>query len=307
MVNINSNQIILAILSKFSKWDISLSDVRRFLSYLRYYGYFDGVLELTIGDVVDAILKFQEVAGLTKDGELGPKTLKAMSWPRCGCKDFGEALNVEKSSWGKKNLTFYIDRRDNDLSAKDWDWAIEKSFSQWSDVADLKFSRVTRSNDANFIITIGSGRADGFDGPSGTLAWAQLPPRNNYTGQLVSKADASETWIIDTSKNGILLVNVMTHEIGHLLGLQHSKVDSALMAPFYKRSIDKPQQRDDISRIQAIYGKPKVDPVPPDPNPDPDPDPDIPTPTPGSDHITIIVKGSIDSVAIPGYRINKIG
>jgi len=54
---------------------------------------------------------------------------------------------------------------------------------------------------------------------------------------------------------GIDLVNVAVHELGHSLGLGHSNVKEAIMAPFYTGY--KPNLKlhaDDIEGIQYIYG-----------------------------------------------------
>ena len=54
---------------------------------------------------------------------------------------------------------------------------------------------------------------------------------------------------------GTNLLQTVTHELGHSLGLSHSDVSSAVMAPFYKGW--QPNFRldpDDIEAIQALYG-----------------------------------------------------
>ena len=49
-----------------------------------------------------------------------------------------------------------------------------------------------------------------------------------------------------------------SYEVGHSLGMLHSKDPTALMAPVYRGYMpDFDLCQDDIERIQALYGKPK--------------------------------------------------
>ena len=62
---------------------------------------------------------------------------------------------------------------------------------------------------------------------------------------------------------GTNLLQTLTHELGHSLGLSHSDVNSAVMAPFYKGwqpnfALDP----DDIQAIQALYGAKQTKPTP---------------------------------------------
>ena len=70
--------------------------------------------------------------------------------------------------------------------------------------------------------------------------------------------DADENWSID-KPNGdqIDLVSVATHEIGHILGLQHSTDVNAVMYPFLNFGMTKRElSHDDIDGMLALYGTP---------------------------------------------------
>lgn len=288
------------ILARVDKHGLSTGNIEKAIAYLKKYGYLAKTNELGIVDVAHAVLEFCEffhIKGHNPEDVLSPKILTAMDAQRCG---FPDVLRerTEESKWGVRELSYFIKDRDSDLSAGEWDDIMAQACGQWAAVCNLKFSKALSQSSANFILDIGSGPADQFDGPSGTLAWAQLPGGNNFNGQLLMKFDRSETWITNPLNRGILLLNVATHEWGHLLGLEHSKIQSALMAPYYSVNITKPQANDDIPRIQALYG-PAISP-PPTPTPTPTPDP---TPTPGKQIITIEINGSVNSASIPGFRV----
>lgn len=289
--------------------DVGVDVLHKAFKYLQYYGYLkENLDEISVEDIVNAVKTFQSLAGLKTDGKIGVKTAKAMDWPRCGCIDIaaqrggGRPVGIPK--WGKKNLRWFIEKRDIDLTKDEWDGAFRLAFKQWADVSGLTFTEVMSKTETDIVISIGSGSRDGFDGPSGTLAWAQLVPSAEFMGQLLSRFDSAETWILNPNQRGILLVNVACHEIGHLLGLDHSRMETALMAPFYNVSITKPQVQDDIPRIQSLYGKNAT----PTPEPEPEPGPD-PVPEPKGETLTVEIEftGDIKEIRVPGYRVSKMG
>lgn len=273
------------------------ANINKALSYLVKYGYLSDKKENNIEDIIAAVIKLHKIAGFDSSGIINGKTMSIMELPRCSMQDnvVEEATSLPK--WASNNLTYYIGSRDSDMPKEKWDECFRLAFSYWSEITPLVFNQTNSQSEANLIINTGRGRQNDFDGPSGTLAYFELPPYANYKGQLKGMWDADELWTIDG--NGILLVNVACHEIGHALGLNHSNISSALMAPYYNRNIAKPQSNDDIPRMQARYGKP-VTGTTPTPTPQPVPKPNNPKET------IIRLTGDINKIDIEGYRIQKL-
>lgn len=273
--------------------------IMKVIEYLRFYGYLrSGPIVNIVSEIIPALMEWKRSAGLLPGAYINQTVIDKMNEPRCGCSDVQRSIaSVEESRWRKNKLNYWIASYVNGISQQDQNDIIRMSWDQWESVADIKLTQVTSQSQADIVVATGRGASQGFDGPSGTLAWAQLP--NGNDNQLLMRYDLDETWLkeLTATQRGILMLNVSTHEQGHLLGLDHSRVSSALMAPYYSPAISKPQQNDDIPRIQALYGKP----VAPVPIPDPTP---IPNPVPGW---PVTVKVYQDGrIEIPGYSIIRI-
>ncbi|XP_050353674.1 matrix metalloproteinase-14 isoform X2 [Nymphalis io] len=243
----------------------AFGETNKAMMYLAQYGYLNpSVRNPSSGHIMDesswrrAISEFQSFAGLNNTGELDEETKKLMSLPRCGVKDkvgFGESrakrYALQGSRWRVKNLTYKISKYPSRLNRAEVDAELAKAFSVWSDYTDLTFTQ-KRSGQVHIEIRFEKGEhgdGDPFDGPGGTLAHAYFPV---YGGD--AHFDDAEVWSI-SSRRGTNLFQVAAHEFGHSLGLSHSDVRSALMAPFY-RGFDPAFQldQDDIQGIQALYG-----------------------------------------------------
>jgi len=257
------------------------------VNYLSFFGYLSVELlkNLDPEDVRKAVRTFQRWFGLKSDAVVGPKTLRAMEMPRCGCPDqLDPANNVHKqylrmqevaeknmAKWNKDGLTYAIHQHVSGISKKEQEAVYAAAFKSWMDICGLRVSKINRVDQADLVISVGSGRRHNFDGRGGTLAWAYLP--NGQGQQLLMRFDLAETWTLSPNQRGVLLFNVAAHEFGHMFGLTHSKIKAALMAPNYNPVVDVPQWNDDIPRMQARYGKPVA--VPPTAPTNP--------PTPGKD------------------------
>ncbi|XP_061493727.1 matrix metalloproteinase-23-like [Rhineura floridana] len=166
--------------------------------------------------------------------------------------------------WDHVNLTYKIVQFPSTLNKVDTERAIVSAFRMWSNVSPLTFQRLAPTQPAD--ITIGfytfnhtdcwfSPMHPCFDGLNGELAHAFLPPRGEI------HFDNHEFWILGRSrfswKQGVWLndlVQVAAHEIGHALGLWHSRDVHALMHPNATYSRTWRIGQDDVWAIQQLYG-----------------------------------------------------
>lgn len=134
--------------------------------------------------------------------------------------------------------------------------AVNSAFAAWAAVADLHFVQIA-DDGAAFDSATASGdiRIGGhvFDGLNGTLAHGFYPPTNGNTAAGDIHFDTAELWKVGFGGPGVDIFQVLTHELGHALGLDHTGVANSLMNPFYTEAFSGPQA-DDIAGMRAIYG-----------------------------------------------------
>ncbi|XP_044127214.1 matrix metalloproteinase-18-like [Bufo gargarizans] len=207
---------------------------------------------------------FQRQNGLKVTGRLDDETSEAMKLPRCGKHEQRMSYKVG-SKWKKDTLTYKIINTTALLPDKLVREQLVKSLKVWESVSSLKFVEVdiNQTADIDMFFVSGlhnDGAGNAFDGPGRVLGHAFMPPssksKKSIDGDL--HLDNDEKWSIN-EKKGVNLLQAAAHELGHSLGLDHSTIPGALMAPTYKGY--KPMfqlHKDDIEAIQALYGKPPV-------------------------------------------------
>ncbi|XP_037679528.1 stromelysin-3 [Choloepus didactylus] len=197
--------------------------------------------------------------------------------PRCGVPDPSDgpgARNRPKrfvlsgGRWDKTDLTYRILRFPWQLAPQQVRQTMAEAFRVWSDVTPLTFTEVHEGR-ADIMIDFASyshGDDLPFDGPGGILAHAFFP-KTHREGDV--HFDSDETWTIG-DEQGTDLLQVAAHEFGHMLGLQHTTADKALMSTFYSFRYPLSLSDDDRRGIQYLYGpRPRRVPKPSTPAPGP--------------------------------------
>lgn len=237
--------------------DLPPEQLRPVLDYLSRFGYLASG-ECRPRAVGMAVRAFRQRFGLTDAHSLDGVVLRAMSAPRCGLPD--HRLASEEARWRKTKLSYFVESYVGGLSRGDQDDLLALAWKDWMAVCGITVTPTTSRATADIVIGTGRGRQSNFDGPSGTLAWAYLP--NGQDGQLQMRFDLDETWTRSATDRGVLYRNVACHELGHLLGLDHSQQRAALMAPYYAPGVVTPQP-DDARRARDLYGPATTPPPPP--------------------------------------------
>lgn len=139
----------------------------------------------------------------------------------------------------------------------------QKIFDSWSAVTGITYLYEANDDGASFSNAAGvlGVRADlrisshPIDGASNVLAYNFFP--NGGGGDMVIDANdlSGGGYMTNLSNNSLRLRNVLAHEHGHGLGLDHviPVNQTKLMEPFVSTLFDGPQY-DDILAIQTLYG-----------------------------------------------------
>ncbi|XP_047159685.1 metalloendoproteinase 5-MMP-like [Vigna umbellata] len=241
-----------------------LSQIKEYFSnfgYLQPSDTFDDSLDQ---QTVSAIKTYQQSFNLQVTGDLNNETLQLISLPRCAVPDMNFTYNfIGNVSWPKAgnqwfqkiNLTYGF-LPTNRITANATE-VFGQAFTRWANATGRLNLTQTNYDDAD--IKVGFYNLDDVINANvyGVSFIREEPPSNVKTAEM--RLNGKRLWALP-SQNGSLswendvldLESVTMHEIGHLLGLDHSFLNESVMYPYILPSQQRKIQLSDSDKNNLL-------------------------------------------------------
>lgn len=251
------------------------------INYLIRYGYLQArygwfLWNIEAREHLEAAIKnYQRMAGIPETGKLDQDTYRMMREPRCGVPDmsYTQSLHirtglgarrqkrfaVQASKWNHQTVTYRVSVYPEDLLSTEVDHIIDKAFQVWNNITTIQFFRSEFGPVDIDVKFLESDHDDGvpFDGPGGATSHAFFPNDNSLGLSGDIHFDSSEKWSLavnSTPEPGYTsLFCLAVHQIGHSLGLFHSRTKHAYMWPFLKDCNRTSMTPDHIEALHFLY------------------------------------------------------
>jgi len=233
-----------------------VQDYLQRFGYLRDETFRDGQLD---DPTADALSRFQEYNHLPETATFDEPTRDRMTTHRCGMPDLEDGLAFStRCAWPNPNLTFAFEDGTGDVAGSAEFQAVRNAFASWAGAVPLTFTETGANQNPDVVIDWRPANDPDHSMVGGVLAHADFPPACGVVTNTLPKPvhfdDSEHLWAIGAVAGGFDVETVALHELGHILGLQHSNVAGSVMfasvsSNFTKRALT----ADDLGGIRALY------------------------------------------------------
>ena len=189
---------------------------------------------------------------------LDEQTRERVTTRRCAMPDRADQTGFAlRCSWTRTNLTYAFDRGTADIAGTGEFEAVAAAFSTWAAVSPFTFTEVAASQAPDIVV--GWRDATDPDYPlMDQLAHSDYPPGCSVISSALPKPlhfnDSQNSWAVGQASFSYDVEPVALHELGHILGLEHSDVSEAVMQPSISvRVIRRVLAPDDLAGIRQLY------------------------------------------------------
>ena len=222
----------------------------------------------------EAVKEFQKYYGLAETGTIDDVTREAMNSPRCGIPDKDgpdeaiEEMEVTKrkrkrkrkqrrnkryihsnTKWRDTKLSYRFLNYTSDIPESLTRAAFREAFDLWEEHSALEFYEETRSQvGADIEIAYITGTHDDKSVFNSLILGHAFFPQVGWLHM-----NDEQMWSYNSFR-GMDTMFVAVHELGHILGLRHSKVGTIMHASYPGYSADIKLSQDDIDGLQDLYG-----------------------------------------------------
>jgi hypothetical protein len=229
-------------------------------AFLQRFGYLrPGAAEgAALDDAAsDALALYQKRHALPITGVFDEATRRQMSMHRCGMPDLDNGVAFStRCAWPTPQLTFAFDDGTADTAGEFA--AVRSAFTTWAAAVPVTFTEVGFDQNPDVVIDWRPANDPDHSMIGGVLAHADFPPACGVVTDSLPKPvhfdDSEHLWRIGAVPGAFDVQTVGLHELGHILGLQHSDVPGSVMFPSVSdNATNRVLTADDLSGIRALY------------------------------------------------------